>query len=391
MYNRLLNIDARQKSFFLWGLRQTGKSTLLKKLFPDAIYINLLLSDEFLEYSFSPSLLRQRLKVCKSGTLILIDEVQKVPLLLNEVHHLIETQGLVFGLCGSSARKLRRGQANLLGGRARKNELFGFSAFELGNDFDLTKMLNRGYLPPHYLDEDYLLSQQSYVGDYIKEEILAEGLTRNLPVFARFLEVAAIGDTENLNYTNIARETGASPKTVQSYYEILEDTLIGSFLPAFTKRSKRRIKKAPKFYFNDVGVVNYLSRQRALEPKTSQFGKAFENWIHHELTCFKKYSHSEFMLSYWQLTSGVEVDFILGDMRIAIEAKSSARINDSHLKNLRELKKDHPEVQELVVVSLEKHSRVTADGIYILSYSDFIKKLWAHPLKPDVQICFKNI
>jgi predicted AAA+ superfamily ATPase len=168
----------------------------------------------------------------------------------------------------------------------------------------------------------------------------------------------------------------------------LQDTLIGNFLPAFIKRPKRRIISAPKFYFHDIGIVNYLSGQRSVTKKTSQFGKAFENWIYHELQCFEKYSHSVLSLSYWQLTGGVEVDFIINDMKIAIEAKSSSHINDSHLKNLRELKKDHPEIKERLIVCLEKHSRITDDNIHILTYSDFIKKLWSHPLKPNTQISF---
>ncbi len=390
MYARILKLNSSKKSFFLWGQRQTGKSTLLKKTFPKDSYINLLHSDEFLSYSSKPSLLRERFRLKKPGSLIIIDEVQKVPLLLDEVHNLIEDNGLIFGLCGSSARKLKRGQANLLGGRARRYELLGLSAHELGKAFDVVKLLNHGYLPSHYLDNDYFLSLQSYVGDYIKEEILAEGLTRNLPVFSRFLEVAAIGDTEVLNYSNIAREIALSSNTIQSYYEIIQDTLIGTLLPAYTKKVKRRVIRSPKFYFNDVGIVNYLAGRQNMLPRSREFGKAFENWIFHELKCFQKYSLSEYPLSYWQLTTGVEVDFILGDMKIAIEAKSSSNINDSHLKNLRELKKEYPTIKERILVCMEKQTRITSDGIVILPITEFISRLWANPLNHAVEINFMH-
>jgi predicted AAA+ superfamily ATPase len=388
MYKRLLSLKPAKKSFFLWGQRQTGKSTLLKSQFPDANFINLLLSDEFLAFSSRPSLLRERCALLRPGQLTVIDEVQKVPLLLDEVHNLIESQGLTFGLCGSSARKLKRGQGNLLGGRARRYELLGLSAQELGSQFDLTKLLNRGYLPSHYDDPEFSLGLRSYVGEYLKEEILAEGLTRSLPVFSRFLEIAAIGDTENLNFSNIARECAISSKTAQSYFEILQDTLLGEFLSPFAKRPKRRASKSPKFYFHDVGIVNFLSSRKDLLPRSSEFGKAFENWIFHELSCFRKYSRSDYPLTFWQLSTGVEVDFILGDMKVAIEAKSSASINDNHLKGLRELKKDFPEIKERLIVCMEEHLRATADGIVIMPYRIFLERLWALPLTPEVEPSF---
>ncbi len=386
MYQRKLNLRSIKKSFFLWGQRQTGKSSLLKKTFSDAIYLDLLKSDEFLAFSQRPDLLRERLAPLKKGELVIIDEVQKIPALLDEVHHLIEDRGLLFGLCGSSARKLKRGQANLLGGRAWRFELRGLSASELAENFNLTKLLNRGYLPPFYSEEEYVRTHQSYVADYLREEILAEGLIRNLPVFSRFLEVAAQSDTEVLNYSNIGRETGVSPKTAQAHYEILVDTLIGSYLPAYVKRMKRRTIQAPKFYFHDVGIVNFLARRGRLEAGGELFGKAFENWIFHELQCFLLYSSSSLPLSYWQLTTEAEVDFIVGNMESVIEAKASARITERHLKGLRELKKDFPSVKERIIVCLEKHVRMTEDKIWILPYQEFISSLWANSLRPDVSL-----
>ena len=322
-------------------------------------------------------MLRERLGKLKSGDLVIIDEVQKIPALLDEIQNLIESKKLIFGLCGSSARKLKRGHGNLLGGRARKLELYGLSAAEIGKDFDLTKLLNRGYLPSFYLDEDFIQAHRSYVSDYLKEEILAEGLTRNVAIFNRFLETASFSDSEIINFSNIAREVGVSVKTVQSHFEILEDTLTGGFLPAHTKKAKRRSRNSPKFYFFDVGIVNYLSKRKNLTPKSSEYGKAFENWIFHELKCYQSYINPEIDLSYWALTTGVEVDFIINDMEIAIEAKASDRIVSDHLKNLRELKKDFPKVKARYIVSLEKNIRVTEDGVMILPYQDFIDQLWA--------------
>jgi predicted AAA+ superfamily ATPase len=312
----------------------------------------------------------------KAGDLVIIDEVQKIPPLLDEIQNLIETKKIIFGLCGSSARKLKRGHGNLLGGRARRFELYGFSAFELSKDFDLIKLLTRGYLPSFYLDDEYQHSHQSYVSDYLKEEILAEGLTRSLAIFSRFLETASFSDTETINFSNIAREVGVSVKTVQSHFEILEDTLTGGFLPAYTKKMKRRTRQSPKFYFFDVGIVNFLAKRKNLVPKSSDFGKAFENWVFHELKCYKSYKQNDLDLSYWALTTGVEVDFILNDMEIAIEAKSSDKVTSDHLKNLKELKKDFPKIKSRIVVSMEKQIRTTDDGITILPYQEFIKRLW---------------
>lgn len=380
MYKRKLELHEINKSFFLWGQRQTGKSSLLKETFKRVPYIDLLKSDEFLSLSKRPELLRERLGHLKRGSLVIIDEVQKIPILLDEVHHLIEDRGLVFGLCGSSARKLKRGQANLLGGRAWRFELRGLSASEIGSDFDLARFLNRGYLPTFYSDEFYAKTHQSYIVDYLREEVLAEGLIRSLPVFARFLEVAALSDAEILNYSNIGRETGVSPKTAQAHYEILVDTLIGSYLPAFVKRMKRRTIQSPKFYFHDVGIVNHLAHRGSLEAGSELFGKAFENWVFHELQCYLLYSSSTLTLSYWKLTTEAEVDFVIGNMQLAIEAKSSSRITSDHLKGLRELKADFPSVKERIIVCLEKHVRRTEDGIWIIPYKDFIDLLWSNPL-----------
>ncbi|HTL32625.1 MAG TPA: AAA family ATPase, partial [Kofleriaceae bacterium] len=215
-----------EETFFLWGPRQSGKTTLLREAYPAARWVDLLKSDELRRYSDRPELLRQELEAEPAGQVV-IDEIQKVPALLDEVHWLIENTSTRFALCGSSARKLKRGAANLLGGRALRYELFGMTASELGTDFDLDRLLNRGYLPRIYVAERAGRLLAAYVADYLKEEIAAEGLVRNLPVFSRFLDVAALSDADLVNASNIARDCGVSTPTVQSYFEILVDTLLG--------------------------------------------------------------------------------------------------------------------------------------------------------------------
>ena len=380
---RLLELPAPgTETFFLWGPRQAGKTTLLRQSYPDARWVDLLKSDEFRRYSANPELLRQEIEADGPDPTrqVVIDEVQKVPALLDEVHWLMENRGLSFALCGSSARKVRRGAANLLGGRAVRLELRGLTAGELGDDFDLTRMLNHGYLPRIYGASRPRRLLDAYVADYLREEIAAEGLVRNLPAFSGFLDAAALSDGEAVNVSNIARECGVSSPTAKSYFGILEDTLLGRWLPAYRRRRKRRLTAAPKFYFADVGVVNRLARRGELEPGSELFGKAFENWVHHELSAFVGYREVDDDLSYWRLPSGIEVDFVLGAMRLAVEAKATARITSGHLKGLRTMAEEHPETGRRVVVCLEPRARRTDDGIDILPAETFVRRLWSGAL-----------
>ena len=305
---------------------------------------------------------------------------QKVPALLDEVHWLIENRGLQFALCGSSARKVRRGAANLLGGRALRYELHGLTANELGNAFELTRMLNRGYLPRMYEADRFARRLDAYVADYLKEEVAAEGLVRNLPAFSGFLDAAALCDGEMINFSNIANDCAVSSPTAKAYFGILEDTLLGRWLPAWRKRRKRRLIRAPKFYFFDVGVVNRLARRPSLVPGSELYGRALENWVFHELSAFRAYRAPSDELFYWRLAGGTEVDFVLGDMRLAVEAKASARIASHHLRGLRSLADEHPEVGRRVVVGLEPRARRTDDGIDILPAPVFVRRLWQEDL-----------
>ncbi len=379
MFKRRLSLpDAGTETFFLWGPRQSGKSTLLRHCYPDGRWIDLLKSDEFRRYATRPELLRLEIEADQIGRdqQVVIDEIQKVPSLLDEVHWLMENRGLSFALCGSSARKVRRGAANLLGGRAVRYELRGLTAGELGADFDLDRVLNRGYLPRVYESSRSERLLRAYTADYLREEIAAEGLVRNLPAFSSFLDAAALSDGGIVSYTNIARDCGVSNNSVKGYFEILVDTLIGHWLPAFRKRVKRRLILAPKFYFSDVGVVKHLARRGALQRGSELYGKALENWVFHELHSFLAYTEVDKELTYWRLPSGIEVDFVLRDMEVAVDVKASARVRTGHLKGLRSLAEEHPQAQNRILVCLEPRAWRTEDGIDILPAEDFARRLW---------------
>ena len=382
MFNRNVNLPAPgEETFFLWGPRQTGKSTLLRQRYPRSRWLDLLKADEFRRYATNPEFLRQEIEAegepaAAAGGQIVIDEVQKVPALLDEVHWLIENRGLHFALCGSSARKVRRGAADLLGGRAVRYEMHGLTADELGDEFDLSRMLNHGYLPRMYQADRPARRLDAYVADYLKEEIAAEGMVRSLPAFSSFLDATALCDGEMINFSNIASDCAVSSPTAKAYFGILEDTLLGRWLPAWRKRRKRRLIHAPKFYFFDVGVVNRLARRGPLVPGSELYGRAFENWVLHELSAFRACRMPDEELSCWRLAGGTEVDFVLGDMRLAVEAKASARIAPNHLRGLRSLADEHPEAGRRIVVCLEPRARRTDDGIDILPAPAFARRLW---------------
>jgi len=380
MYKRKLDLNlSSSETCFLWGPRQTGKSTLLKSLFPKARYYDLLLSDQYRIFLFDPSLLRQE---CEALGLsgenqvfpIIIDEVQKIPELLDEAHWLIENRGLRFILCGSSPRKVKRSSANLLGGRAVRYQLFPLVFLEIP-DFSLMKALNSGLLPRHYLSQNPDKLLQAYVGDYLKEEIVAEAATRNIPSFTRFLEVAAISNGEIINFNNIASECGVSAPTVKGYFQILEDTLIGKWIPAYRKQVKRRLIGAPKFLFFDVGVVAHLTRRGKVRQGSELFGRVFEHFITLEVLAHSSYSELNYPVRYWRTASQFEVDLILGMNDVAIEIKSTTLAKDRHLKGLRAFKEEHR--SRCLLVSLDSRPRKTNDDILILPWKDFLEKLWS--------------
>ncbi len=384
MIKRILDLDlSATETCFLWGPRQTGKTTLLRQLYPDASRYDLLLADEYRRLVQDPTLIRQEcralgLDATSQTDPIIIDEIQKIPELLDEVHWLIENLGLRFVLCGSSSRKLRRQHANLLGGRAVRYELFPLVYPEVA-DFDLDRALNHGLLPRHYLSGSPKRLLQAYVGDYLREEITAEALTRNVPAFSRFLEVAALSNGEVVNYTNVARECGVSSPTVKQYYQILEDTLIGFQVPAYRRRAKRRVVAASRFYFFDIGVVAQLTRRGVVEPGSELFGRAFEHFLVTEIRAHASYSAKQYPLAYWRTVSQIEVDCVLGAHEVAVEIKSTDRADGRHLKGLREFREEFG-AERLVLVSRDPKPRVTDDGIEILPWRVFLDRLWGGEL-----------
>lgn len=374
MYKRGQKFIGRGKeSCFLWGARQTGKSTLLKKLFPDAPYYDLLLSEEFARLNRRPELLREELLSKPQKGPVIIDEVQKIPQLLNEIQWLIVNKNISFILCGSSARKLKRGGGNLLGGRALKYELYPLVSKEIV-DFDLFQAINHGLLPRHYLAENPKKLCQAYIDNYLKEEISAEALTRNLQAFSRFLEIAAFSNGEIVNYTNIATETGVSSVTIKEYFEILHDTLIAYFIPSYRNRPKRRVIHAPKFYFFDVGIANLLLNRGEIVPQSENFGRALEHFVLQELIAHSHYSGKDYKISYWRSVSGFEVDFILGDHEVAIEVKGSLEVQPRHLKGIKAFHEEY-RTKKSIIISLDKKPRLISK-IEIMPIYDFLEKLW---------------
>lgn len=374
MYIRKLNLENENNdSVFLWGARQVGKTTLLEFLYPNACYYDLLLSKEFERLIRRPSLLSEELETAKEGDLVIIDEIQKVPQLLDEVHSLIHRKRLRFILSGSSPRKLKRIGANLLGGRALKKTLLPLVSAEIP-DFDILKAVNNGMLPRHYTVNNPWERFRAYVGVYLNEEIREEAISRKLSSFTRFLEIAAFSNGEMVVYKNIAQDCGVDHRTVKEYFEILQDTLVGYLIPGFSATKKRRAILAPKFYYFDVGIANYLSNRKNIQQGTDAFGHAFEHLVIQELIAYLNYNNRSEELSYWRTSSGYEVDAIIGDGRIAIEIKSSNEVNSRHLKGLKAFLEDFPEARS-IVVSMDKHKRIL-NGIEIFPANEFLKSLW---------------
>lgn len=363
------------ESYFLFGARQTGKSTLLWELFPEAAFYDLLENNTFERLQRNPSLLRQNLEMLEPGTLVIIDEIQNLPELLNEVQWLMVRKGHRFILSGSSARKLRRSGVNLLGGRAIMQTFYPFVSHEI-QDFDIVKAVNQGMLPRHYLasEKNYWDLLQAYVSVYLKEEIKAESLVRNLSSFNRFLEAAALTDGEMVNYNNIASDCGVDAKTAKEYFSILEETLIGYMVPAYTKTVKRKVRQSPKFYFFDVSIPNYLLGRRMMQPGSDSFGHAFEHLAIQELIAYLGYRRVQNALSYWHTYNGYEVDAVLGDAEVAIEIKATNEVQHRHLHGLKAFKEEHPDAR-LVVVSLDPNPRLM-NGVEIMPATYFFRQLW---------------
>lgn len=373
---RILDLPAllQKKSHFLLGPRQTGKTFLIQHTLPNVRVYDLLDHSVYLALSQDPGRMAQELNA--KDKIVVIDEIQRLPELLNEVHRLIESRGLRFLLTGSSARKLRRGGVNLLGGRARTKYLHPLTYKELGEQFDLPQATERGLLPSIYFSDDPRADLQSYAGSYLQQEIVAEGATRNVPAFSRFLKVAALCNGTIVNFTNVANDAQVKRTTVYEYFEILKDTLVLYELPAWRKTKKRKPLASSKYFFFDVGVVSALQGRR-FRPGTPEFGEALETYLMHELTSYSDYVSQE-PLSYWRSTTGFEVDFIVGD-HTAIEIKAKENVAAQELKPLRVLAEEK-QLKRYVCISLEPRAR-KFEGIPILPLTEFLEALWNDEFK----------
>lgn len=372
---RILNLPSllKMKSFFLLGPRATGKTSLIRHQLPkETLRIDLLRSDLFMRLSNSPWELEEIISNSSTGDLVVIDEIQKIPILLNEVHRLIEEKHIKFLLTGSSARKLKKEYVNLLGGRAWEADLFPFTYKEIPN-FNLERYLNYGGIPSVYLSENPREELIAYVDIYLRVEIQAEALVRKIQSFSKFLQVSALTSGKIINFNSISNDTAISASTVREFYKILEDTLIGFLLPAWTKTIKRKAMSTAKFYYFDIGIKNQLSDIKNIEPNSDLFGQNFEHFIAMELRAYISYYRKHLKLSYWCSVQGYEVDFIVGD-EIAIEIKSSKSITIKHLKGLEMLKEENI-CRKYLLVSFDKINR-NVNGIEVIYWVDFLNNLW---------------
>jgi uncharacterized protein len=370
-----LFLGAGKESFFLWGARQTGKSTLLKETFKTALYFDLLLSDVYERLLRNNALIRQML-AANPQQLVIIDEIQRIPELLNEVHWIITNTKTRFILSGSSSRKIVRKETNLLGGRAIRYELFPLTSSEIPQ-FNLLTAINNGLLPRHYTAKNPKKLLAGYIGSYLRDEIAMEAKIRNIQSFASFLEAAAFSNGEIVNYLNIASECGVSAPTIKEYFQILNDTLIGNYIPSYQKKPKRRVIQAPKFYFFDIGIVNYLLKRPKIDYGTELFGNAFEQFIYLELKAHSSYSGQDYKISYWRTASQLEVDFILGD-EIAIEVKSTSKATSKHTQGLKQIEEEY-KFKHYILVSTDPIEKKD-NNIWHLPWASFLEKLWANKL-----------
>lgn len=385
---RLLKMDLpRHQSAFLWGARKTGKSTFLAKHFSHSIRYDLLKTDELTRLQVAPHLLREELIALTKDQRkypVIIDEVQKAPALLDEVHWLIENEKIGFILCGSSARKLKRSAANLLGGRAWRFQFYPLVYSEIPH-FDLLRAFKNGLLPANYLSNQPGRMLRAYVVDYLTEEIQAEGLVRSLPKFARFMDLVGFTNGKMLNFSNLARDVGVDAKTIKEYYQILVDTLIGYYVEPFHKKIKRDlIQSVPKFYLFDVGIANHLRHRTINILKGEEAGESFEHFILTELVAYLGLKELDIPINYWRSKSGLEVDFVLGNGNVAIEVKISSNIALSDLKGLVAFCEDYQPRKAFVVCQVPRKRVIATIGktkIEVLPWREFLDLLWAEKIE----------
>jgi uncharacterized protein len=378
-YNRTLRPEfSKQGAFILFGPRKTGKTTLLRHLYPKATWFDLLDTDLRQRLELRPAELKEII-LDRKPKVIVIDEIQKVPALLDEIHWCLENTDSSFVLCGSSARSLKRETSGLIGGRAWRFDLFPLTTHELGASAHLDKILKNGTIPAHYNSEFPDRDFRAYVSDYIEEEIRKEAHLRNVPAFFKFLEFAGRASGDLVNYANIGRECGVSPKTVREYYQILEDTLLGFRLAPFKSRGERRLIETEKFYLFDCGLTRYLKGITTPEPRTDVYGHLFEAFIIQEVRAYLSYHEKRETLTFWRTSTQMEVDLIIGNGAVAIEIKSSDRVQPKDLKGLRSFSQDRSP-QRKILVCRENRARQTEDGIEILPWDRFCHLLWSNKI-----------
>jgi predicted AAA+ superfamily ATPase len=381
-----LNLEKGQ-SAFLWGARKTGKSTYLQMIYPNSVHFDLLDTDLQIKYIKQPSKLRTEILALDKAQLespIIIDEVQKVPALMDEIHLLIENTDCYFILCGSSARKMKKNNVNMLGGRAIKYNFYPLVYPEIKDQFNLIKIFNNGLLPSHFLASNARRLLKSYIEDYLAHEIKAEGLVRNLAIFSRFLDNIAFSHGELLNYANIARDTGISAKTVKEYYQIVEDTMMGYLIYPYCKRENRRIiSSVPKFYFFDVGLANRLMQRSFEDSKGPEAGRSLEHYVLTELMAYISINDLDEKISYWRTHTGLEVDFIIHSNNvnkkpIPIEVKISENLHNTELKGMKAFMLEH-QISTGYIVCMEKSRRklIYAElEIIVIPIIEFLEDLW---------------
>jgi predicted AAA+ superfamily ATPase len=377
--NRTLNLDTEgNNAFFLWGPRKTGKTTFLKQQFQDAVFFDLLDPICQTKFTLHPEEL-QYFVIGNHPNMVVLDEIQKTPALLDTVHWCLENTKTKFILCGSSARKLKRGAANLLGGRAWRYEMFPLTSAEIDN-FDLHRALNHGLIPQHYLSDKPEKFLSGYLLEYIHEEIQAEASLRKMRSFEAFLHVIGTHHGQLINYANMARECGVSAPTIRGYFEILEDTLLGYTLPPWTKSSHYRLIETGKFYLFDTGVAKKLSGVASLVPQTSAFGHAFEHFILNEIRAFLSYTEKNKRLSFWRTSNGYEVDIIVGNMELAIEIKAKSDVKAHEIPGLQALLNEKQKPDQAIVISMDETKKTFENGVTVLPWQTFCHDLWAGKL-----------
>ena len=371
------------QSFFLFGPRGTGKSTLLKQSFPSALYIDLLLNSEYMNYLNDPDRLIYFVKANPEPRIIIIDEIQRIPALLPVVHHLMEAdKSLTFILTGSSARKLKKESANLLGGRAMLKRMYPFTAYELGAFFDLSKALSHGLIPVIMSSDDSIQQMDAYVSLYLKEEIQMEGLTRNIGNFSRFLEAISFSHGSVINISNISRECAVERKVIESYINILEDLLLSVRLPIFSKRAKRVLVSHPKFYFFDTGIYKALRPRGPLDKPEEIDGAGLEGLVHQNLAAYIDNVLPNHQLFFWRTKAGLEIDFIIyGDRKfLAIEVKNAKKVNSYDLNAFRSFKEDYPMAECICIYRGEE--KIYRNDVLLIPAKDFLVHIDKYLMKP---------